>query len=183
MHIKGTLRHMPFSILFFLSFILGSLVKLTDDIEDNNLDIHRLYAIPSGLTYGFAMGYLMLFDIDASYLFAGIILGCLITGKIDSRGHYFGMSAILVVIFLYGIKLSPLVLLIATLAALDEIKDMIHIPKFTGFIFEYRLILKLGILIFVILNIMGPNALIALFAFDIAYILTGRITRRVFHEI
>lgn len=171
---------MPFSILFFLSFILGSLVKLTDDIEDNNLDINRIYAIPSGLTYGFAMGYLMLFDFDASYLFGGIILGCLITGKIDSRGHYFAMSAILVVIFLYGIKLSPMVLLIATFAGMDEIKDMIHIPKFTGFIFEYRLILKLGILILVIFKIMGLNALIALFAFDIAYILTGRLTRRVF---
>jgi len=41
---------MPFSLLFFLSFILGSLVKLTDDIEDKNLDIHSLYAIPGGLT-------------------------------------------------------------------------------------------------------------------------------------
>jgi hypothetical protein len=170
---------MPFSIFFFLSFLSGSLIKLTDDIEDNNLDIHRLYAIPGGLAYGIAMGYLMLIDNDASFLFGGIILGCLITGKIDSRGHYFGISAILAVVFLYGIKLSPLVLLIAALAALDEIKDIIHVPKFIDFIFEYRLILKLGILIFVILKIMGHNALIALFAFDIAYILTGRMTPRV----
>jgi hypothetical protein len=156
------------------------LVKLTDDIEDKNLDIHRLYAIPGGLTYGFVMGYLMLIDIDASFLFGGITLGCLIAGKIDSRGHYFGLSAIITVVFLFGIKLSPLVLLIAALAALDEIKDMIHIPKFLDFVFEYRLILKIGILILVILKIMGLNALIALFAFDIAYILTGRINRRVF---
>src|SRR3990170_5616784 len=101
---------MPFIIFFFLSFLTGSLVKLTDDIEDKNLNIHRLYAIPTGLTYGFVMGYLMLIDIDASFLFGGIILGCLITGKIDSRGHYFGISAILILVFLFGIKLSPLVL-------------------------------------------------------------------------
>lgn len=171
---------MPFMIIFFLSFLSGLLVKLTDDIEDKNLDIHRLYAIPGGIAYGFAMGYLMLIDIDASFLFGGITLGCLIAGKIDSRGHYFGMSAILAVVFLYGIKLSPLVLLIGALTALDEIKDIIYVPKFIDFIFEYRLILKLGILIFVIIEIMGPNALIALFAFDIAYILAGRITPRVF---
>ena len=171
---------MPFMIFFFLSFLAGSLVKLTDDIEDKNLNIHRLYSIPTGLAYGFAMGYLMLIDINASFLFGGITIGCLITGKIDSRGHYFGISAILAVIFLYGLNLSPLVLLIATLAALDEIKDMIHIPKFMDFVLDYRLILKLGILILVILKIMGLNALIALFAFDIAYILTDRITRRIF---
>lgn len=171
---------MPFIIFFFLSFLAGLLVKLTDDIEDKNLNIHRLYAIPAGLTYGFVMGYLMLIDIDASFLFGGITLGCLIAGKIDSRGHYFGITAILAVVFLYGMKLSPLVLLIATLAALDEIKEIIHIPKFIDFAFEYRLILKLGILILVILKIMGLNAVIALFAFDLAYILTDRITRRIF---
>ena len=171
---------MPFMIFFFLSFLAGSLVKLTDDIEDKNLNIHRLYSIPTGLAYGFAMGYLMLIDINASFLFGGITIGCLITGKIDSRGHYFGISAILYVVFLYGVKLSPLVLLIATLAALDEIKDIIRIPKFIDFVFEYRLILKLGILILVILKILGLNALIVIFAFDIAYILTERIARRIF---
>jgi len=159
------------------------LVKLTDDIEDKNLDIPRLYAIPGGLAYGFAMGYLMHIDIDASLLFGGITLGCLLTGKIDSRGHYFGISAILAVVFLYGMNFSPLVFLIAALAALDEIKDIIHVPKFIDFIFEYRLILKLGILVFVILKIIGPNALIAIFAFDIAYIITGRITRELSYEI
>ncbi len=170
---------MPSLILFILSFISGSLVKLTDDIEDNNLNVNRLYAIPGGLAYGFAMGYLMLIDIDASILFGGITLGCLMAGKIDSRGHYFGISAILAVVFIYGVKLSPLVLLIAVLTALDELKDIIHIPKFMDFVFEYRLILKLGVLILVILNIIGLNALIALLAFDIAYMLTERIMRRV----
>jgi len=71
-------------------------------------------------------------------------------------------------------------LLIAALAALDEIKDIIQIPKSIDFVFEYRLILKLGVLILVILKIMGLNALIALFAFDVAYIMIERITLRVF---
>lgn len=126
------------------------------------------------------MGYLMIIDVDASLLFGGITLGCIIAGKIDSRGHYFGLSAILAMVFMYGVKLSPLVLLIAALTALDELKDMIHIPKFMDFIFEYRLILKFGVMILVILNIIGLNALIAIFAFDIAYMLTERIMRRVF---
>jgi hypothetical protein len=171
---------MSFLIIFFLSFLAGSLVKLTDDIEDKNLGIHRLYAIPTGLAYGFVMGNLMLIDIDVSFLFGGIILGCLLTGKIDSRGHYSGMGAILTMVFLFGVKLSPLVLLITILAALDEIRDLIRIPESMDFIFDYRLILKIGVLILVILKIIGLNAFIAVFAFDIAYILTDRIIRRVF---
>lgn len=159
------------------------MIKITDNIEDLEMKISRLYAIPCGLAYGTVMGYLMLIDMDASYLFGGIVLGCLLTGKIDRPGHYFGTSAIITVVFLYGVKLSPLVLVIAALAALDEIRNVINIPGSLGFIFDYRIILKLGILILVILEIMGPNALLAILAFDISYIFTDRITRRVFYEI
>lgn len=171
---------MSFLIILFLSFLAGSLVKLTDDIEDKNLSIHHLYAIPTGIAYGLVMGNLMITDIDVYFLFGGIVLGCIITGKIDNMGHYFGMSTILTMVFLFGVKLSPLILLIMTLAAFDEIKDLIHIPQSKDFIFEYRLVLKLGILIMVMLKIIGLIALMALFAFDIAYILTDRIDQRVF---
>lgn len=168
--------------LLFMSSLAGSLIKFTDDIEDRNL-INSLYAIPFGLAYGLSMGYSMLIDADASVLFGGIILGNLVTGKINSRGHYFGLGAILAVLFLYGVKLSPLVLPIAALAALDEISDIVRVPRSLGFIFEYRLMLKLGILILVILKVAELNVLIVLLAFDGAYILTDRITRSISHEI
>jgi hypothetical protein len=130
-----------------------------------------------GLAYGLIMGYLMLIDADASLLFGGIVIGCLITGKINSTGHYFGLGAILTVLFLYGIKLTPLVLPIAALAALDELKDVIQVPALNA-VFDYRLFLKLGILVLVILNMLGLNALIVLIAFDSAYVITGRINSR-----
>ncbi len=71
--------------LLLLSFLTGELVKLTDDIEDRNL-LNKIYAIPFGIAYGLLMGYLMINDSEASLLFGGIVLGCLITGKINSRG-------------------------------------------------------------------------------------------------
>lgn len=168
--------------LLFMAFLSGSLIKFTDDIEDRNL-LNGLYAMPSGLAYGLFMGYSMLMDTGAALLFGGIIIGNLVTGKINSRGHYFGLGAILAVLFLYGVKLSPLVLLVAALAALDEIGDIIHMPRSLDIMFEYRLMLKLGILISVILKLVELNALIVLLAFDGAYILTGRITRSTSHEI
>lgn len=168
--------------LLVISLLSGSLIKLTDDIEDKNLS-RKIYAIPAGLAYGLLMGYLMISDTGAALLFGGIVLGNLVTGKINSRGHYFGLGAILTVLFLYGIKLSFLVLPIAMLAALDEIRDLIRTPKFMELIFEYRLILKLGILVLVILEMLGLNALLVLLAFDAAYMLTGRMTGRAAHEI
>lgn len=165
---------MPLLTLLMLGFLSGSLIKLTDDIEDRNL-FYNLFAVPLGLAYGLIMGYLMLIDADASLLFGGIVLGCLITGKINSTGHYFGLGAILIVLFLYGVKLSPLLLPIAALAALDELKDVIPLPHA---VFEYRLFLKLGILVLVILDMLGLNALIILIAFDSAYIITERINSR-----
>jgi hypothetical protein len=168
--------------LLAISFLSGSLIKLTDDIEDKNL-ASRIYAIPAGLAYGLLMGYLMISDTSAALLFGGIVIGNLITGKINSTGHYFGLGAILAMVFLYGIKLSYPVLPIAAFAAFDEMGDLIHTPKSLNFIFEYRLILKLGILALVILNIVGLNTLLILLAFDSAYMLTGGITGRAAHEI
>ncbi len=165
---------MPLLTLLILSLLAGSLIKLADDIADKKL-FHNLFAIPLGIVYGLIMGYLMLIDADASLLFGGIVLGCLLTGKINNMGHYFGLGAILIVLFLYGIKLTPLVLPIAALAALDELKDVIPL---TNTIFQYRLFLKLGILVLVILDMLGFNALIILIAFDSAYIMTERINSR-----
>lgn len=168
--------------LLLIGLISGSLIKLTDDIEDKNL-FNKPYAIPCGVAYGMSMGYLMVINVDASLLFGGIILGCLISGKINRMGHYFGLAAILSMLFIYGIKMSAMVLPLAVFAALDEIKDMIHVPGHLKFLFEYRLILKLGTLIFVILKFIGLDALIILIAFDGAYMLTDRITSKVNHAV
>jgi len=171
----------PLLTLIILGFLAGSLIKLADDIADRNF-YRSFFAIPFGLSYGFLMGYLMISDTGAALLFGGIVLGNLITGKINSTGHYFGLASILAVVFLYGIKLSFLVLPVAVLAALDESEDVIRVSRLKA-IFEYRLFLKLGILLLVIMNMLGLSALLLLLAFDSAYIITERINLRLNNEI
>lgn len=163
---------MQLPILLILSFVAGSLIKLADDIADRN-PARSVSAIPFGLGYGLIMGYLMLMDTDASIVFGGIVLGCLVTGKIDSACHYFGLGAILAIIFLYGVKIPVLILPVAVFAALDELKGVIRFPAL-NFVFDYRLFLKLGVLVLVMLKILDLNALLILIVFDSAYALTGR---------
>ena len=169
-------------ILLILGILVGLFMKIADDISDTNSMIDRKFAIPFGIVYGSLMGYLMILDTDASLLFGGIILGCLVTGKIDRLCHYLALASILLLVFINGIKLSPLVLIIATLAAFDEMKDIF---PFQGmdFIFDYRLFLKTGILLLVVLDLIGINSIILLVAFDLAYIITGKMNSRMIHEI
>ncbi|NJD51352.1 MAG: hypothetical protein FIB07_00615 [Candidatus Methanoperedens sp.] len=168
--------------LLILGCLVGSLIKLADDISDKNLRINRLFAIPFGVIYGSLMGYMMISDIDASLIFGGIILGCLISGKINSTGHYFGLAAILAIVFLNSVRISPLVFTIATFASLDEMGEKIHIPGL-DILFKYRLFLKIWVFLLFILDLTGFNGLLLLFAFDFAYIFTGRLDSRFVHEI
>ena len=176
-------RPMPLLTILTISFLTGSLIKLSDDITDKKMAIPDLFAIPSGLIYGLLMGFLMTIDMGASCLFGGIVLGCLVTGKIDTSGHYFGLLGILVVIFYYGFHLSPLILLVGVFAAVDELKGITHVPSSLEFIFDYRLVLKVGVLILVALNILELNTLIILLTFDLAYIMTNRLTSRFPNEV
>jgi len=168
--------------LLILGILVGFFMKLADDISDTNSKINRKYAIPLGIVYGSLMGYLMILDPNASLLFGGVILGCLVTGKIDRKCHYLALASILLLVFINGIKLSPLVLIIAALAAFDEMKEIF---PFQGmdFIFDYRLFLKTGVLLLVGLDLIGINSIILLVAFDLAYIITGKMDSRLIHEI
>lgn len=169
-------------LLIILGILVGLFMKLADDISDTNSKIDRKYAIPIGIGYGALMGYLMILDTDASLIFGGVILGCLVTGKIDRMCHYLALASILLLVFINGIKLSPLVLIIAALAAFDEMKEIF---PFQGmdFVFDYRLFLKTGILLLVVFDLIGINSIILLVAFDLAYIITGKMNSRLIHEI
>lgn len=168
--------------LLIFSGLVGSLVKLADDISDKNLQLNHLFAIPVGISYGLLMGYLMIADMDAAVIFGGIILGCLISGKINSTGHYFGLAAVLAMIFLSGLKISPPVFIIAVFASLDEIKDIIKISSL-DFMFRYRLFLKTGALLLVFFDLVRLNGLLILFVFDFAYLLMEQLGLRLNHEI
>lgn len=171
----------PLTVLI-LGCLIGVFMKLTDDISDKNLRLNHLLALPLGIVYGSLMGYLMIVNIDAALIFGGIILGCLVSGKINSNGHYISLAVILAIIFSYGIKISSLVFMVAAFAAFDEMKEMIRISGL-DFMFKYRLFLKMGTLILVAFDLIGMIGLLILLVFDLSYMLTGELVSRLNNEI
>lgn len=170
------------SIILIIGIFAGFFMKLADDISDTSSRFDKWFAIPLGIMYGSLIGYLMINDPDASMLFGGIVLGCLITGKIDRQCHYFALTSILLLVFISGIKLPLLVLVVAALASFDEMKDFFPNPGIK-FIFDYRLFLKTGIFLSVVFNLLEPKAILLLIAFDLAYIITGKLGSRLIHDI
>lgn len=158
--------------------LTGALMKLTDDIEDEDLCIPVNTASITGIAYGILLGALMILDQNAAHLFAGIILGCLITGKIDARSHSLALAAILLILFTQGISLHTSTLIIITaLAALDEVTSGLSgTPMPLQRILRYRIALKIGVIVFAAAHILHWSAAAYLLSFDAAYILTGHIT-------
>jgi tetrahydromethanopterin S-methyltransferase subunit G len=165
--------------LILLGFILsGALMKLTDNIEDKNYPLPKKTAHITGITYGTIIGLLMTHDQNAAHLFSGIILGCLITNKIDTKSHYLALAAILLITFTKGITLSlPLVLTITILATIDELTNKLtNTPTTLQKILNYRITLKIGIILLALIETVNWNTVAYLLTFDAAYIITNKIT-------
>jgi hypothetical protein len=168
--------------LILLGFLLsGALMKLTDDMEDTwdkNPPLTKKMANITGITYGVLIAYLMVHDEIAATLFSGIILGCLISGKIDTKSHHLALATILLIVFSQGLQLSThLVLILTALSAIDEYtNDLQAASRFLKKVLEYRIALKIGVLILALSAILHWHAVAYLLSFDAAYILTGRAT-------
>lgn len=188
-----------FSVVLFGFILAGALMKLTDDLEDRELLLPEKTAYLTGIAYGVVIGLLMVFDKSAAHLFSGIIIGCLVTNKIDAESHYLALGTILLIVFSKGLVLSmPLVLTITVLAAIDELtnsltnthtcsrkssicSDLFELLERVIFsytlkrILDYRVVLKIGIVLMVVLELVHWSAAVYLLSFDASYIVMGRI--------
>ena len=184
-------------ILVYIGYMVaGSLMKLTDEIADGKLridahkrggikwiDIASRIDIISGIIYGSIMGLLISHNITSVYVLGAIIIGCLITGKVDARGHYFALAAIILVIFSLGVEsvTLPILLLVALSSVFDEMANDRYKSfknKAVNFFFRYRMTMKLLLLIFSVLHILDYYSIIFLLVFDFSYYLTEVILRR-----
>ena len=176
------------ALIYFLS---GFLMKISDDFLDlkNNTPL----AVISGVLSMVCIGYLAVTNSDATVIFLAILLGTLISGKVDRLGHLISLLIFLGILAMFGIpSIGILSLAICTLAAwLDEIGNdsrVIKKSKFKGknlieFFLQYRPALKITVFIFAVLgglpiiynglNFFQPITFIYFMMFDLAYEIAG----------
>lgn len=145
-------------VLAILYSVSGFLMKFSDDEYDEKSN--KLTSIILGIFCGITIAYLASNNIDAAYIFLGILIGNTISLKVDGI-HNIATLIVFLLLFLFWNIFNPIesilanfsiiTLLICIISAfIDEIgNDNLRIyekSNFLKFFFDYRFTMKLAIL-------------------------------------
>ena len=142
-------------ILYALS---GFFMKLSDDAYDRKKNI--FLAIFAGILCGVFVGYLAVTSADAACIFIAIVVGTLLSLKVDSLNHVAALVLFILIVVYIGIpSIGIVTLIICSIAAfIDEVgNDNLWVKnrgKMTELFFEYRFSLKITVLLFAVLGIL-----------------------------
>ena len=141
-------------ILYALS---GFFMKLSDDAYDRKKNI--TLAITAGILCGSFIGYLAVTSADAACIFIAILIGTVLSLKVDSLNHIAALILFVLIVIYIGIPSIGIVTLLicSTAAFLDEIGNDNHLIKNNRVVrlfFEYRFTLKITILTFALLGLL-----------------------------
>ena len=174
-------------VIYFIAYCCAGLtLKLGDDLldESNQPDFAWFPFAASGVLFGILMAYSE-WDL---VLLSAIIIGVVLSGKVNRKEFIVGFIAIIVVLLFLGIPTitdwldaSALVIMLFLASVLDEKgndwteRDVFPIAaKF----FEYRFTLKVSALLLVIPWPMFLPAAIGLWMFDIGYEIANQISHK-----
>ena len=157
-----------------ISFIIGFLVKTVDNAEEHGLKMNRLLKIILGLVYGILLGWLVSF-VPIPGFWIGIIIGLIVSGKIDSESHYAGMVGIVLSLLFFGfpainwwIVLITMIICYAEEWVNDEIVDKKKVIGFLAKLLSLRPLLEITAAILAVIYL-DINIFLLLLFFDIGY--------------
>ena len=149
--------------------VAGSSLKIQDEINDS-LDRPRLACLVSPV-FGLSFGFLMLSGPEHASLALGIVLGNLLSRKVDAPAHWLALGLSLAVGVLRAMRINPIVLIVATGGALlDEIG---HDRITESLFFRYRGVLKATMLALATIRLVSWTSFVGLMLFDFLYELSG----------
>jgi hypothetical protein len=154
---------------------LGAGIKYIDEAYDENTFSKKIANILVVLCI-LIMGYLMVTDGPSMMIFIGMIVALIFAKKIDNPAFITGTAGVLPVPFLFNISLNiellPLSILILTGIADEKGNDFADNKKIKGIIgkfFDYRCMMKVGVLGLCVFGFFSFIYFIAFMLFDIAY--------------
>jgi len=158
--------------------LIGGGIKYIDDAFDEGIHSRKLAAALAPLVL-LVWLWVSARDSHAATLLAAVLLGVLLSGKIDNAVFALSSLVILLGMFMLAreIMLLPLAVLTA-MAVLDErgndLADAGRLPFFLIPVFAYRMVMKLGVLVLGILEMLPMVYFLVFLGFDLAYEAVGR---------
>ncbi|RLI97056.1 MAG: hypothetical protein DRO99_03515 [Candidatus Aenigmatarchaeota archaeon] len=169
-------------IIFVTAFFTGLLSKLVDAAEEHGLGIPAMFSRVSGVAYGVLIAYVISVSPELSGLWIATVIGVIITGKIDTPGHYLGIGSMLFMLPILGIAGIdvPLLAAFTALCVLEEVindeildKGRIKNRAVSGFL-GMRPLLEMAA--FVVSAAAGQWVIwLGLLSYDVGYVLMERL--------
>jgi hypothetical protein len=167
-----------FYVFFLLVgfFVLGLGLKLVDLLGDG------FWVVVFGVCLGFLFGFFVVFDLYSASILLAVVLGSLLSFKVDTLAFKLGfLTLFLVVLYSGGLRVNfPVFVFLSFLAFFDEYgndwadKSLVQ-DSLTKF-FRYRMLMKTGVLSCVLLSSLPFEYLIAFLLFDLGYEITDKIS-------
>ena len=175
-----------FNIILAASYALsGFFMKLSDDEYDEKSN--TIWAILLGVICGAFTAYASSISPDAACIFIAILIGNILSLKVDGIHHIATMASFLILFFILGLPhftmTSILIIVICMIGAIiDEIgndnESIYAKSRFLEYFFDYRFALKVVILLLVIAGLLDGWSFIYFLCFEIAY----EIARKTFEK-
>jgi len=155
-------------------FLTGFIIKFADMIADDGLKAGNALTYFFGSFYGFLLAFIISANPMWAELGIAVILGVLLTGKIDHPVHYSGLGSFMFFTAVFGLNPVNLIVLLVFIggASVDEIGnnlvDRKRIKGILGKFFECRL--TMDVVAFAVSLLTGYWAIFfGMLAFDAGY--------------
>ncbi len=155
-------------IIIFLYSIIGVLFQIINvqDKKDSSLG-----CIVSGIVCGFLSGTLITEHKVSTLILGGIIIGFLISGRLNNIGYYFSLATVLTMTLYFGappISLGFFLIIAGALMA-DEILSMDNNDSVIGQILWYHPFINVILVLFFIFDIIPSLGVVAFIISEITY--------------
>ena len=161
-------------ILLAASYALsGFFMKFSDDEFDEKNN--KILAVILGIICGLFAAYATVTNINAAYIFIGILIGNLLGLKVDGVHHIATLLTFLIIVAIIGIPgINGFILLACILGAwIDELGNdnpkVYSKGKFFEYFFDYRFSMKVVILLLAIFGYLQLIIFVYFLLFEIFY--------------
>lgn len=176
-------------ILFYA--LSGLFMKVSDDAHDRKHN--TVMGVASAVICGLAIGYLAVTNADAACIFLAILIGTVLSLKVDCLNHILSLLIFAGIVLILGFPTIGLATLAVCVGAafLDEVgndSQWAEKRRYVKEFFQYRFALKIAILIFSVLGLLAgfypgletygfqffaPLTFVYFLCFEVSYELVG----------